>query len=432
MSSSAYEDVADHFARVLKGADAGAWADLDGHVRDVIRWGDHVPAPGAWLSAVPGRVPAALELALALCGPDGRTREAALPYVTHTPALLPLLVIRCADWAEPVRERARELLRAELPGLSPEALAAVAAVVLREARRLRGEAAYDLLTARLRGAPEAHVLALCAGEDRAVRRLAHRVVVDRALLSPARLASIAATDPDVVVQDLCATAAIAAAGDTVDETVLLPLLGSRAGRVRAAGVTALRRTGRAAEAEPFLYDRSVLVRACARWTLRQTGTDPLPLYRAACAAGDRTPDFAAVGLGECGDRAADAPALWALIAHERPRVRAGAVAGLRLLDAVRFQRLVPLLDDSSPRVVREAAKALAPWADHFPAGALSRVPGDAPADAVADVVADGVADGVADVPIRAPGGVTATEPRPWALRVLRLARWLNRSRSAAT
>ncbi|MFC9703000.1 hypothetical protein ACFTWD_20135 [Streptomyces sp. NPDC056943] len=424
MSSSAYEDVSDHLARVLKGADAGAWADLDGHVRGVIRWGDHVPAPGAWLSAAPGRRPTALELALALCGPDGRTREAALPYVTHAPALLPLLVIRCADWAEPVRERARELLRAELPGLSPEALAAVAVVVLREARRLRGESAYDLLTARLREAPEAHVLALCAGEDRAVRRLAHRVVVDRALFSPARLASIAATDPDMVVQDLCADAAIAAAGDTVDETVLTPLLGSRTGRVRAAGVTALRRTSRAAEAEPFLYDRSALVRACARWTLRQTGTDPLPLYRAACAAGDRTPDFAAVGLGECGDRAADAPALWALIAHERPRVRAGAVTGLRLLDAVRFQRLVPLLDDGSPRVVREAAKALAPWADHFPADALSRVPGDEPAEAEAEAPAD--------APIRAPGGVTAPEPRPWALRVLRLVRWRNRGRSAST
>ncbi|MFE1548359.1 hypothetical protein [Streptomyces sp. NPDC058718] len=429
MSSSAYEDVADHLARVVEEADAGAWADLDGHVRGVIRWGDHVPAPGAWLSAAPGRRPTALELALALCGPDGRTREAALPYVTHTPVLLPLLVIRCSDWAEPVRERARELLRAELPGLSPEALAAVAAVVLREARRLRGEPAYGLLTARLNEAPEAHVLALCAGEDRAVRRLAHRVTVDRALLSPARLASIAATDPDVVVQDLCAGAAIAAGGgDTVDETVLAPLLGSRTGRVRAAGVTALRRTGRAAEAEPFLYDRSVLVRACARWTLRQTGTDPLPLYRAACAAGERTPDFAAAGLGECGDRATDAPALWALIAHERPRVRAGAVAGLRLLDAVRLERLAPLLDDSSPRVVREAAKALAPWADHFPAGALSQVPGDAPAGAVADVAAEAPAD----APIRAPGGETAPEPRPWGLRVLRLARWCNHGRSAST
>ncbi|KQX11187.1 hypothetical protein ASC82_20080 [Streptomyces sp. Root431] len=427
MSSNAYEDVTDRLAQVLKGADAGAWADLDGHVRGLIRWGDHVPAPGAWLSAATGRRPTDLELTLALCGPDGRTREAALPYVTRTPALLPLLVIRCADWAEPVRQRARKLLGAELPGLSPEALATVAAVVLRETRRLRGEPAYDLLTARLSEAPAAHLLALRAAEDRAVRRLAHRVTVDRALLSPARLAAIAATDPDVIVQDLCANAAIAA-GDAVDETVLAPLLGSRTGRVRAAGVTALRRTGRAAEAEPFLYDRSVLVRACARWTLRQTGTDPLPLYRAACAAGDRTPDFAAVGLGECGDRATDAPVLWALIAHERPRVRAGAVAGLRLLDAVRFQRLAPLLDDSSPRVVREAAKALAPWADHFPAGALSLVPGDAPADAVTDVVAE--APAVA--PVRAPDGVRTPEPRPWALRVLRLARWRNRSRSAST
>ncbi|MDV5144472.1 hypothetical protein R1T08_09550 [Streptomyces sp. SBC-4] len=365
MSSSAHVDTTDHLARALEGADAGAWPELDEYVRDLIRWGGRVPPRGTWLSPTPSRPPTALELALAMCDPDGRTREAALPYVTHVPALLPLVVIRCADWVEPVRERARALLRAELPGLAPEALAAVTSVALREGRRLRGDSARELLTARLHEGPEAHLTSLLTVEDRAVRRLAHRIAVERRLLSPARLATIAAGDPDVVVQDLCASAAIAAAGDSVDETVLAPLLGSRTGRVRAAGVTALRRGGRAAEAEPFLYDRSVLVRACARWALRQVGTDPLTLYRAACAAGDRTPDFAPVGLAECGDRAADAPTLWSLIGHERPRVRAGAVVGLRLLDAVRPQRLVPLLADSSPRVVRETRKALGPWPERL-------------------------------------------------------------------
>ncbi|MYV69362.1 hypothetical protein GT043_26160, partial [Streptomyces sp. SID2131] len=79
--------------------------------------------------------------------------------------------------------------------------------------------------------------------------------------------------------------------------------------------------------------------------LRQAGTDPLPLYRAVCAAGAGVPDEAPLGLAECGDRAVDTPALWALTRHGRPRVRAGAVAGLRRLDAVRVDPLVPLLDD---------------------------------------------------------------------------------------
>ncbi|MEU7074144.1 hypothetical protein AB0B30_28750 [Streptomyces narbonensis] len=400
MSSSAHADVTDHLARALEGADPGAWGDLDEEIRGLTRWGRLTPAPGEWLATAPPAPPTALELALALCAPDGRIREAALPHVARAPALLPLVVIRCADWAEPVRERARVLLRAELPGLAPEALAAVAAVVLREGRRLRGEAARELLTARLHEVPEEWLAPPLAAEDRALRRLAHRVAIERGLLSPARLATIAATDLDVVVQDVCANAAIAAAGDTVDESVLAPLLGSRVGRVRAAGVTALRRGGRAAEAEPYLYDRSALVRACARWALRQAGTDPLPLYRAACASRDLTPDFAPVGLAECGDRTADAPVLWSLTGHERPRVRAGAVVGLRLLDAVRFPRLVPLLDDDSPRVVRETLKALAPWDDH-------RLVGDPPP---------------VPVPVRVPIAAPVPEPRSWVRRVLRIVR----------
>ncbi|MEU1864880.1 hypothetical protein [Streptomyces gardneri] len=402
MSSSVYEDVTERLAQALVGADPGAWAELDGQIRGLVRWGGLVPAPGEWLSATPPRQPTVLELALALCDPDGRAREAALPYAAHTPALLPLVVVRCADWAEPVRDRARALLCAQLPGLAPEALASVASVVLREGRRLRGEAARELLTARLREVPEAHLAPLLTSEDRELRRLAHRIAVERDLLSPARLATIAATHLDVVVQDMCASAAITAAGDTVDEAVLAPLLGSRSGRVRAAGVTALRRAGRAAEAEPFLYDRSALVRACARWTLRQAGTDPLPLYRAACAAGDPTPFFAPVGLAECGDRVADAPVLWSLTGHELPRVRAGAVVGLRLLDAVRFPRLVPLLDDSSPRVVRETLKALAPWDDHLLAGTQPPAPPPVPVG----------------VPVDAP----VPQPRSWVRRVLGIAR----------
>ncbi|WP_331725320.1 hypothetical protein [Streptomyces zaomyceticus] len=82
------------------------------------------------------------------------------------------------------------------------------------------------------------------------------------------------------------------------------------------------------------------------------------------------PCDAPLGLAECGDRAADGETLWALTGHGRPRVRASAVAGLRVLDAVRFERLAPLLADDSARVVRETAKALTPWADHFPTDSL--------------------------------------------------------------
>jgi hypothetical protein len=85
------------------------------------------------------------------------------------------------------------------------------------------------------------------------------------------------------VADIPELLPIAAVRDSAYDEVLGPLLGSRQPRVRSAGVTALRRAGRPAQAQPFLSDRSGLVRACARWVLRQHGTDPLPLYRALCA-----------------------------------------------------------------------------------------------------------------------------------------------------
>ncbi|WP_411110748.1 hypothetical protein [Streptomyces sp. c-19] len=361
MRNSVFDEWEQHLDRVLEGGDPGGWTALDERVRAALRWGPVAPGLTRFPVGTDGRRPTILELAVALCGPDGRLREAALAYVTDVPALLPLAVIRCADWAGPVRERARAVLRAELPRLTPEALGPVAAVILRAAGRAHGDTARELLLQVLRTGPGAGAFVLLASGDRAVRRLAHRIAVERGLLSPARLATTAARDADVVVQDLCANAVLATA--TPDPAVLDLLLTARPGRTRAAGVTALRRAGRAGEAEPFLYDRSALVRACARYVLRQAGTEPLPLYRAACAAGyPRTPHHAPVGLAECGDRAADAPTLWSLTGHALPQVRASAVAGLRLMDAVRPGRLAPLLDDSSPRVVREARKALSPWA----------------------------------------------------------------------
>ncbi|WP_053649168.1 MULTISPECIES: hypothetical protein [unclassified Streptomyces] len=381
MPTSAFDDLADRLAHALAGTDARAWTDFDEDVRAALRWDSRVPPVPTWLPGTPGGRPTAVATAVALCGPDGRTREAALSFAGGFPELLPLVVVRCADWAGPVRERARSVLRAELPGLSPGAFGGLLAVALLTAGRLRGDAARELLAGALREGSGSRVTALLGNGDRRVRRLAHRIAVERALLSPVRLAETAAADPDAVVQDLCANAALAAAGDGDGDrgAVLAPLLRSRQGRVRAAGVTGLRRTGRAPEAEPFLYDRSALARACARWVLRQAGTDPLPLYRAACAAGAGVPDDAPSGLGECGDRAVDAPVLWELTGHERPRVRAAAVAGLRRLDAVRVEPLVPLLDDGSARVVREAVTALLPWADRLPADGLLRRATTAPA-----------------------------------------------------
>ncbi len=133
-------------------------------------------------------------------------------------------------------------------------------------------------------------------------------------------------------------------------------------------MTALRRAGRPQQAEPFLGDRSGLVRACARYVIRQQGGDPAAWYRERCTASD-DPELrpgAVIGLAECGDRT-DAGLLRPLLVHPAAGVRARAVAGLRVLDCVDAQRLRPLLDDPAAVVVRETASTLEPSAEELPA-----------------------------------------------------------------
>lgn len=355
------------FVRAVRGAslrdmfdvsDPSAWIAFDVDVRDMaLRWDE--------LEAGASRV------ALDLCSYDGRVRQAALRRVSGYPVLLPLVVIRCADWAAPVREAARRLLEDVLPRLDAAELAALAPVLLRVGRRARGVFGVELLRAGVSGVAGGRLVALLGHVDPVVRRFAHRIAVDERILPTGQLARTAALDSDVVVQNLCADAALAGIGESEGtgaySDVVSALLGARNPRVRSAGVTALRRVGRAESARAFLADRSALVRACARYVLRQGGTDPLPVYREWCAdPGDAAlPPGAAVGLAECGSRT-DAGLLLPLLAHPVPAVRARAVAGLRLLDVAGTKRLRVLLDDPAPAVAREASVALLPCARQLP------------------------------------------------------------------
>ncbi|MFD0371333.1 hypothetical protein [Streptomyces sp. NPDC127114] len=360
-------------ARVVDVTRPEAWTALDEGIRIAIGYGEIERPAHPWTST--GRLPAALRavlrapapteagLALALCDPSGLIREAALPHAAGRPAVLPLVAIRTTDWAAPVREKAETVLAEALRGADAGTLALTAPVILRIRRRLRGGTAAALLDEALRAAPAGTVSALLLNPDRTTRRFAFGIAVERGLLTPAELARTAAYDGDVAVQDIAATAALAAG--LPDDTLPL-LLAARSGRVRSAGVTALRKAGRAAEAEPFLHDRSGMVRACALWVLRQDGRDPVARYRAACADPATVPDRAPLGLAECGDPKRDAEALWELSGHERALVRSSAVAGLRMFEVADFTRLLPLLDDPASGVVREAARALLPWADRLP------------------------------------------------------------------
>ena len=363
---------------VLEAADPAAWIALDEAVRSISWYRPDVLPSLAEVEGRPGgpllrrgKRPEPLgrsRLALALCHPDGRVRALSLEQVAGDATLLPLVAVRCADWAAPVRSRARELLRQAVVDLGPSELAALGPLLTRLGRRSRGDVGEGLLREALQRLPEDGMRLLLVAPDRAVRRLAWRFAVERGMFGGAGLAGTAARERDTVVRRLCADAVLGQVGPRTGDDVLGPLLAARSADTRSAGVTALRRAERPAQAWAFLADRSATVRACARYVVRQAGADPLPVYRAWCADPQdvAVPPGAPVGLAECGARS-DAGLLWPLLAHPTAAVRAQAVAGLRLLDVVEPERLRPLLLDDAPAVARESARALVPYARRLPA-----------------------------------------------------------------
>ncbi|MER5876289.1 hypothetical protein ABT119_10240 [Streptomyces sp. NPDC001910] len=352
---------------VLAVAEPDAWLALDAGVRASTwhrsrfqpRWELDAPLPPDLNGLDESR------LALALCHRDGRIRERAVRASGGRSDLLPLIVIRSADWVAPVRAHARQLLRETL---DMDAALGLAPLILRVGRRDRGAFGVDALSRVLGQASRAQLAVLLRSSDRDVRRFTYRLAVERRLFDRTELARTAARDSDTVVQDVCATAALSVVGgeDAWGEAVAL-LLSARNPRTRSAGVTALRRAGLAAQAEAFLADRSALVRACARYVVRQAGGDPTACYRQRCTAPDdlaSTPG-AVIGLAECGNRG-DAALLWPLLTHPVAAVRASAVAALRTLDCADAHRLRLLMDDPAAGVVRETVLALLPCATDLP------------------------------------------------------------------
>ncbi|MFD6532426.1 hypothetical protein [Streptomyces sp. NPDC060184] len=399
-------DLAPH-ERLLLGAplvtaldtvDPEAWTDLDQRVRATTAGGGTTTPPGGpsvttppggpspaappgAASAPPGRPlapewdehardvtwsafpPSEPETALALCHHRWQVREAALPFAAGRPALLPLLLLRCADGRAPVRERARRTLGAALDAPGGAGLAAeLVPLAVRLTLRPHGGPGLALLLTAAGTLPPSLPDRLLASPRPRARLLGTGLCLDRGLLPAARLTELVLTAEDRAVRRLCTDALLARVPAGDPDRLLDPLLTASSAATRSSAVTALHRAGRSPEAYGHLTDPSARVRSAARLVLRLEGADPWASYREWCAdpAAPGLPPGAVFGLAESG--APDAAGLLRpLTLHPEGRVRAAALAGLRMLDAVSPDELMAAMDDPHPPVVRAARKGLTPY-----------------------------------------------------------------------
>jgi hypothetical protein len=313
-----------------------------------------------------------LGLALASSHPDGRVRRRAVGRLQERlgrrqapTTLVPFLVLRTADWAAPVRELARAALALLLHD-DPKRLVPVAApITLLVSRRQRGTFARQQLLSALISLPETTAFEqFLDSPDPRLRRFTLEAALASRRLPLKTLLAVTERDGDRRCRELAAEAAVREAVWTERDGLLRQLAASSHQEVRVLALIGLVRRGLAAEVTAHLGDPSTLVRATARDAARRTGTDAPGWYRAAIQA--PTPGVIA-GLAESG-RTEDAHLLAPLLGHPQPLIRAAAARGLRVMDAVPVDNMVPLVRDPSAKVIREATAALRTRIDQLPAG----------------------------------------------------------------
>ncbi|MED5813105.1 hypothetical protein VST63_12120 [Mycolicibacterium sp. 050232] len=344
----------DKVLRVLSGVRPRTWLRLDVEFRRWSHSSDHWPQiiDAAWDGSD------SVALLLVACSGDGRRRQRAVnaPLMVSDQGLLPMLLIRSADWAEPVRVDAMRALPAALHTADTDALirAAGVATAMRDWRR--GENAIAAVASALRTRPDGTLAAARRNEDVHVRRLAYRVWLEPGRADSAAVVEAALAEQDNVCQRLCVNAAIRAAGDQHRDT-LERLLSARFARVRAEALAGLVQIGHPEAGESLLSDRSAAVRATAQWAMRRAGLDSAASYREMLlSVGDSALRGVLAGLGECGT-IDDSELARGYLGHELPRVRAEAARAVRRLGGP-LDRIADMITDPAPIVVREVMSAL--------------------------------------------------------------------------
>ncbi|MFI6824373.1 hypothetical protein ACIBJE_26025 [Micromonospora sp. NPDC050187] len=342
-------------------------ARLDEHVREDPWSSPHRSPVRENLAARLDRPsPGAVAVALAGAHGNGRIRERAVRAMLAAPVpeMAPFLVLRTGDWVGQVRDPARAGLATLLADDPAAYLPAVLPTALLVGARSRGGFAVTQVLAALLAAPAPVRRALGGSGPAEQRRLVFTTGLAHGWLHRDDLVEAAESDADVLIRVRAAEAACRDAVWTGRIATLRRLAGSRRPPVRAIALTGLLRLGHLADVSARLDDPANLVRAIAREAARRDGTDATAHYRRV-VAGDAPTPGAVAGFTETAP-SSDAALLHPLVTHPTAAIRAAAVRGLRLLDAVDTHLVVPRLRDPAPAVVREAATALRPLAGALP------------------------------------------------------------------
>ncbi len=341
---------------VLEQIDAGAWLALDVTARK--GWWF---AP-AWSYALRSRLAECeatpLTLVLASFHPDGHIREAAVARMgeLNDAVVASALALRCADWVDQVRARARLVVEQRLADPTGAALVAIGSIGTAMKARRQGTWLAELIQQQLRTGSDAKLATALKAGDWRVRRLAYAAAIERSRIGPPALLDAAMHDSDLPIRTRAAEAAVhlALAQDAFPELALL--LASRTALVRAEAVDALGKAGDPKPAIAAIADPSALVRGTAQAVLRRSGASPADHYRPLVLANPPPPN-ALAGLGETGDNS-DIAVLTRSLQHPLAKGRAAAVCALRMLGAATPDRVAHLLEDTSAAVTRQVAKAL--------------------------------------------------------------------------
>jgi len=318
---------------------------------------DKLPSPKTAQAAV---------LGLASFHRSGHVRERAVELLDSIQdgSELPFLLIRLNDWVDAVRERARLAVERRLHGDAFEAFITNIALVFRLLQQQRadhGPLVQAVVRELVQPEHEAALPDIVQSENRSVRRRAFQAASELPGPHQVRLAGECIRSSDPVIR----LWSVRLANSVLDGGELAAYLRQSEGDT----FMPVRREVLRARVESFpgecedaltaaLFDRSPAMREEARYHLRKQGQHNFAeVYRRAISE-DSLLDRAIAGLGETGD-STDTTLVLPFLQSDLTRVRLAAVIAIGRMGAdAHAEAIIEHLADESPRVAREAAKAL--------------------------------------------------------------------------